>query len=62
MKVKVMSYKQPYDSGTDYEREAKRKATRERIEEMKCLPIEGTEIEVDRSVLIHGQTPLGFAG
>jgi hypothetical protein len=35
-------------------------ATRERIEEMKCIPIEGSEIEVDDSSLVNGQTDVGF--
>jgi hypothetical protein len=60
MKVKVMKYKQPYDSASDNERVAQRMATRERIEEMKCIPIEGSEIEVDDSSLVNGQTDVGF--
>jgi len=62
MKVKVMRYKQPYDSATDYERMAQRMGTRERIEEMQCIPIEGSEIEVDASTLVNGQTAIGFVG
>ncbi|HLX14665.1 MAG TPA: hypothetical protein VKS24_05590 [Bradyrhizobium sp.] len=62
MKIKVMKYKQPYDGASDYERVAQRMATRERIEEMKCIPIEGSEIEVDASTLVNGQTAVGFVG
>jgi hypothetical protein len=58
MKVKVMSYIVSYDSATDYERVARRKATRALIEKMGYTPIEGTEIEVDDSVLVNEQTPM----
>ena len=60
MKVKVMKYNQPYDSASDSERVAQRMATRERIEEMKCIPVEGSEIEVDDSSVVNGQTDVGF--
>jgi hypothetical protein len=60
MKAKVMRYKQPYDSASDNERVAQRMAARERIEEMKCIPIEGSEVEVDDSSLVNGQTAVGF--
>lgn len=60
MKVKVISYIVSYDSATDYKRVARRKATRALIERMGYTPIEGTEIEVDDSVLVHEQTPMEF--
>ncbi len=54
MKVKVMQYKMPYFGETDYERAAQRLATREHIEQMRCIPIEGTEVEVDASIVVNG--------
>ncbi len=60
MKVKVMRYKMPYFASTDFERVAQRLATREFIEKLHCIPIEGTEIEVDASLVVNGQTPIGF--
>jgi hypothetical protein len=62
MKIKVMKYKQPYYGATDSERTAKRMATREQIEVMKCIPIDGTEVEVDASMAVNGQTEIGSTG
>jgi hypothetical protein len=61
MKVKVMKYKQPYYGATDSERVAQRMATRQWIEQINCIPIEGTEIEMDALLVTNGQTEIGFA-
>jgi hypothetical protein len=41
---------------------SKRMATRDRIELMGGWPVEGTEIEVDESKVVNGQTEQGFVG
>jgi hypothetical protein len=60
--VKVYRYRRPYDARTDSEAVADRMATREFIERFGLTLIEGTELEVDSSLVnAEGQTALGFA-
>jgi hypothetical protein len=59
--VKVYRYRRPYDLHTDSEPVADRMATREFIERFGLTLIEGTEAEVDASLVnAEGQTALGF--